>query len=58
MNPGNRGSSVHLDARELVDPALINALIQLVPRYAGSAVEFMSRRRCAQALIPAVRGVQ
>jgi osmoprotectant transport system substrate-binding protein len=45
-----------LGTRELVDPALMNGLIQLVPKYAGSAVEFMSRQRCAQALIPAERG--
>ena len=31
-----------LGTRELVDPALINGLIQLVPEYAGSALDFMS----------------
>ena len=44
-----------LGARELMDPALMNGLIQLVPKYAGSAVEFMSRRRCAGGLIPGRR---
>jgi osmoprotectant transport system substrate-binding protein len=31
-----------LGTRELVDPALMNGLIQLVPEYSGSALEFMS----------------
>jgi osmoprotectant transport system substrate-binding protein len=31
-----------LGTRELVDPALMNGLIQLVPEYAGSALELMS----------------
>ena len=34
-----------LGARELVDPALMNGLIQLVPEYSGSAVDFMSLGR-------------
>jgi hypothetical protein len=41
-----------LGTRELVDQALINGLIQLVPEYAGSALDFMSRGRRARALIP------
>jgi hypothetical protein len=57
-NPGNRGSSVHLDARELVDQALINGLIQLFPGYAGSALDFMSLGRRGRALIPAGRGAR
>jgi osmoprotectant transport system substrate-binding protein len=31
-----------LGSRELVDPALITGLVQLVPEYAGSALEFVS----------------
>src|SRR6266705_5156785 len=31
-----------LGTRELVDPALMNGLIQLVPEYSGSALDFMS----------------
>jgi osmoprotectant transport system substrate-binding protein len=34
-----------LGTRELVDPALMNGLIQLVPEYAGSALDFMSLGR-------------
>ena len=41
--------------RELVDQALMNGLIQLVPEYAGSALDFMSRGRHARALIPGGR---
>jgi hypothetical protein len=44
-------------ARELVARALINGLIQLVPGYAGSALNFMSRGRRARALIPGGQGV-
>jgi osmoprotectant transport system substrate-binding protein len=38
-----------LGPRELVDPALMTGLIQLIPEYAGSALEFVSvgRRRAA-----------
>ena len=61
-NPGNRGSSAitagsfdfpksTLGTRELVDQALINGLIQLVPEYPGSALDFMRRGRRARALI-------
>jgi osmoprotectant transport system substrate-binding protein len=32
----------NLGPRELVDPALMNGLLQLVPEYAGSALEFVS----------------
>jgi len=32
----------NLGPRELVDPALMNGLVQLVPEYAGSALEFFS----------------
>jgi len=32
----------NLGPRELVDPALMNGLVQLVPEYAGSALEFIS----------------
>ena len=46
-----------LGTRELVDQALINGLIQLVPGYAGSALDFMSRGRRARALIPGGQGV-
>jgi hypothetical protein len=42
--------------RELADQAPMNGLVQLVPGYAGSALDFMSRRR-ARALIPGGRGV-
>jgi hypothetical protein len=42
---------------ELVDQALINGLIQLVPGYAGSALDFMGRGRRARALIPGGHGV-
>ena len=34
-----------LGARELVDPALMNGLIQLLPEYSGSALDFMSLGR-------------
>jgi len=34
-----------LGSRELVDPALMRGLIQLVPEYAGSALEFVSLGR-------------
>ena len=34
-----------LGARELVDPALMTGLIQVVPEYAGSALEFASLGR-------------
>jgi osmoprotectant transport system substrate-binding protein len=34
-----------LGSRELVDPALMDGLIQLVPEYAGSALEFISLGR-------------
>jgi hypothetical protein len=46
-----------LGTRELVDQALINGLIQLVPGYAGSALDFVSRRQHARALIPGGQGV-
>jgi osmoprotectant transport system substrate-binding protein len=36
-----------LGSRELVDPALMSGLIQLVPEYAGSALEFASLGRQA-----------
>jgi osmoprotectant transport system substrate-binding protein len=36
-----------LGSRELVDPALMSGLIQLVPEYAGSALEFVSLGRLA-----------
>ena len=32
----------NLGSRELVQPALMNGLIQLVPEYAGSALDFIS----------------
>ena len=32
----------NLGPRELVDPALMDGLVQLVPEYAGSALEFFS----------------
>ena len=35
----------NLGPRELVDPALIDGLVQLVPEYAGSALEFISLGR-------------
>jgi osmoprotectant transport system substrate-binding protein len=35
----------NLGSRELVDPALMSGLIQLVPEYAGSALEFASLGR-------------
>jgi osmoprotectant transport system substrate-binding protein len=35
----------NLGSRELVDPALMSGLIQLVPEYAGSALQFISLRR-------------
>src|SRR5215467_7590146 len=34
-----------LGTRELVDPALMNGLIQLVPEYTGSALDFLSMGR-------------
>jgi osmoprotectant transport system substrate-binding protein len=34
-----------LGPRELVDPALMNGLVQLVPEYAGSALQFISLGR-------------
>jgi osmoprotectant transport system substrate-binding protein len=37
--------SPDLGARELVDPALMNGLIQLVPEYSGSALDFLSLGR-------------
>jgi len=37
--------SPNLGTRELVDPALMNDLIQLVPEYTGSALDFMSLGR-------------
>ena len=37
----------NLGNRELVDPALMTGLIELVPEYAGSAVQFMSLGRAA-----------
>jgi hypothetical protein len=46
-----------LGTRELVDRALIDGLIQLVPEYAGSALDYMSRGRRARALIPGGHGV-
>jgi glycine betaine/choline ABC-type transport system substrate-binding protein len=46
-----------LGTRELVDQALIDGLIQLVPEYAGSALDFMGRGRRARALIPGGQGV-
>jgi osmoprotectant transport system substrate-binding protein len=36
-----------LGTRELVDPALMNGLIQLVPEYSGSALDFLSLGRRA-----------
>jgi osmoprotectant transport system substrate-binding protein len=36
-----------LGTRELVDPALMNGLIQLVPEYTGSALDFLSLGRQA-----------
>jgi osmoprotectant transport system substrate-binding protein len=35
----------NLGPRELVDPALMNGLVQLVPEYAGSALDFVSLGR-------------
>ncbi len=35
----------NLGSREIVDPALMSGLIELVPEYAGSAVEFVSLGR-------------
>ena len=46
-----------LGTRELVDQALMNGLIQLVPGYAGSALDFVSGGRRTRALIPGGRGV-
>jgi osmoprotectant transport system substrate-binding protein len=37
----------NLGPRELVDPALMDGLVQLVPEYAGSALEFFSLGRLA-----------
>ena len=34
-----------LGSRELVDPALMTGLIQLIPEYTGSALEFVSLGR-------------
>src|SRR5262245_60912702 len=43
-----------LGNRELVDPALMNGLIQLVPEYSGSALDFLSLgRRTATSSAPA-----
>ena len=42
LEPGNR---------ELVDPALMNGLIQVVPEYAGSALEFVSLGCAMDALV-------
>jgi osmoprotectant transport system substrate-binding protein len=39
----------NLGPRELVDPALMNGLLQLVPEYAGSALEFVSLGRLSPA---------
>ena len=36
-----------LGTRELVDPALMNGLVQLVPEYTGSALDFLSLGRLA-----------
>jgi len=36
-----------LGSRELVDPALMNGLIQIVPEYTGSALDFLSLGRLA-----------
>jgi osmoprotectant transport system substrate-binding protein len=36
-----------LGTRELVDPALMNGLIQIVPEYTGSALDFLSLGRLA-----------
>ena len=36
-----------LGTRELVDPALMSGLIQLVPEYTGSALDFLSLGRLA-----------
>jgi hypothetical protein len=46
-----------LGTRELVSQALMNGLVQLVPGYRGSALDFMSGGRRARALIPEGRGV-
>ena len=47
-----------LGPRELVDPALMTGLIQLVPEYAGSALEFVSLgRRHASANVAATVAV-
>ena len=35
----------NLGSREVVDPALVGGLVQLVPEYAGSALEFFSLGR-------------
>jgi osmoprotectant transport system substrate-binding protein len=46
-----------LGLRELVDPALMTGLIQLVPEYTGSALEFVSLGRAhATAGVPATAG--
>jgi osmoprotectant transport system substrate-binding protein len=37
----------NLGPREVVDPALVDGLVQLVPEYAGSALEFFSLGRLA-----------
>jgi osmoprotectant transport system substrate-binding protein len=37
----------NLGTREVVDPALVDGLVQLVPEYAGSALEFFSLGRLA-----------
>jgi hypothetical protein len=47
-----------LGTRELADQALSNGLIQLVPGYAGSALDFMSGGRRTRALIPGGRGAR
>ena len=45
-----------LGSRELVDPALMSGLIQLVPEYAGSALEFVSLgRRSATSSVEATK---
>ena len=46
-----------LGTRELVDQALMNGLIQRVPGYPGTALDFVSRRQHARALIPGGQGV-
>jgi glycine betaine/choline ABC-type transport system substrate-binding protein len=40
-----------LGSRELVEPALMTGLVQLVPEYTGSALEFVSLARAAPGLV-------